>query len=349
MVHLLEKLLANNQSPLYIPTFDGSNSPYHPSVLYFPTPWNGYSYWMANTPYPHKTNPYRDRYECPSVFASNDGFHWVTTGNNPIVNLTAKEIEDYDYYSDPHLTIREGALECWYRLTKRNGKHNYSTDSKHYLLRKRSNDGVNWDKGEIVMDLSKMYGREMVSPALLYQNCYKMWMVDLKVANGSYTINYQTSTDGKDWSEIEVCNFKGKEIHPWHIDVQFFDNHYWLTCYEKFKGLTLWKSSDGKNFEFACELLNPSHSTASFYGRMLYRASIIKISDNDYRLYFSAEDDFSAHIGVMRGTSPTTMQVVSVDGKTYRNIHNMKDLFMLYLRGLKSAFMFKVRIRLSQI
>ena len=129
MTHLLNKHSQYNQSPLEIATFDGYNSPYHPSVLYFEATWNGYSFWMANSPYPHKTTPYRDRFECPSVFVSNDGYHWdsVNGMSNPIDDLTAEEIKDYDYLSDPHLFVKDGALECWYRKTKRHGKHNYGT------------------------------------------------------------------------------------------------------------------------------------------------------------------------------------------------------------------------------
>lgn len=348
MVHLLKKLLQYNQSPLELATFDGSNSPYHPSVLHFETPWNGYTYWMANTPFPHKTSPYRDRYECPSVYASNDGFHWNCAANNPIAGLTAEEIENYDYLSDPHLIYRDGVVECWYRLTRRHGHHNYSADSEHYLLRKQTTDGTHWTDGETVMEISKKYGRELVSPALLYQDGYKMWIVDLKDTDGCHAIDFLTSQDGKEWSDIETCHFKGPKTNPWHIDVQFFDGYYWLTCYEIKKDLTLWKSIDGKHFEFVDKLLSPSHAAASFYGKMVYRACLAKIADNDYRLYFSAEDSFSAHIGVMQGTSATTMEVVAIDGKQYQDIHNLKDLFLLYLRGLISSLSFKLKSHISQ-
>ena len=37
-----------NQSPLNIETFDGSNSPYHPSVLYSSDGWGEYHYIMSD-------------------------------------------------------------------------------------------------------------------------------------------------------------------------------------------------------------------------------------------------------------------------------------------------------------
>ena len=38
------KLVPYNQKPLKIRTFDKSDSPYHPSVLYIENGWNGYKY-----------------------------------------------------------------------------------------------------------------------------------------------------------------------------------------------------------------------------------------------------------------------------------------------------------------
>ena len=49
-----------NQAPLIIKTPEGSNQPYHPSVIYIPEGWNGYKYWMAGTPYPLGEEVYLD-------------------------------------------------------------------------------------------------------------------------------------------------------------------------------------------------------------------------------------------------------------------------------------------------
>ena len=87
------KLRPYNQKPLEINTFDGSNSPYHPSVLYFENGWNGYKYWMAETPFSPQSKPYEDRNECPSIHVSNDGINWTEIIKNPIDDLTEKEIE----------------------------------------------------------------------------------------------------------------------------------------------------------------------------------------------------------------------------------------------------------------
>ena len=104
----------HNQSPLQIETPDGTNQPYHPSVLFISQKWNGYRYWMAETPYPLGNNgdwnglkPYRARWENPCIHVSNDGINWQTPpkGSNPIDDLSDADIEHQNYYSDTHLVM----------------------------------------------------------------------------------------------------------------------------------------------------------------------------------------------------------------------------------------------------
>ena len=75
--------LMNAASPQTIPTYDGTNQPTHPSVVKFDQPWNGYTYWMAMTPYPYNDGSY----ENPSIVVSNDGENWIVHSGltNPLV------------------------------------------------------------------------------------------------------------------------------------------------------------------------------------------------------------------------------------------------------------------------
>ena len=84
-----------NQSPLNIETFDGSNSSYHPSVLYSSDGWGEYHYIMSETPFyfglPSVGENYRDQYEAPSIHFSKDGLHW-TKCTEPLVKLSKREL-----------------------------------------------------------------------------------------------------------------------------------------------------------------------------------------------------------------------------------------------------------------
>jgi hypothetical protein len=69
----------------------------HPSVLVFDEPWNGYSYWMAFTPYPNAESAF----ENPCICASKDGLAYEVPAGvvNPIIPPAAAP----GYNADTHL------------------------------------------------------------------------------------------------------------------------------------------------------------------------------------------------------------------------------------------------------
>lgn len=323
-----DRFKKNNQSPLSIKTFDLKDSPYHPSVLFMKKEWNGYNYYLAETPfycgYPHRGVLYRDRFECPSIHVSKDGLHWSEINKNPIDNLSESEIQNKDYFSDPHLVFSNIGLECWYRINRRYG--DYENDNNVYLLRKISVDGINWSNREIIADLTYIgnpLGNMVVSPAIIYESKYRMWYVD-SISNAQRNIAY-SSWDTKEWSEKKVCSLHGPNINPWHIDVALIDNIYWLVVFDR-NNLSLWKSKDGITFDFVKVILEPSNVIGSFYYNDLYRASLVK-SDTSYRLYFSADDTIKTYIGVMEGVSPDRLELLSVDSKKHNTIISFIAVF----------------------
>ena len=84
-----------NQSPLFLKTFDGSNSPYHPTVKYKKEGYGGYEFIMSETPFyltlPSVGKNYRDQFECPCIHYSHDGIHWEDVISNPIDKLSEEE------------------------------------------------------------------------------------------------------------------------------------------------------------------------------------------------------------------------------------------------------------------
>ena len=308
-VALWIKLKPYNQKPLEIKTFDGSDSPYHPSVIYFEDAWKGYKYWMAETPFSPKCKPYEDRNECPSIHVSNNGIDWDEIAINPIDDLNKQEIIELDFFSDPHLVYANGKLECWYRFTHRNGDASYYDNLQ--LVRKTSRDGTSWSEREILINLATKEGNALgnmvVSPAVLYNNgVYRMWFVDSE-SRIARNVAYSESINGHDWTEKKICKLNGQENIPWHIDVNIIDGKYHLLSYN-FNTITLWKSEDGINFSFIKEILKPS-VFGSFYGYTLYRACIIK--DDKYKIYFSGNDSLRTYIGLLLGDDINNLNIVS--------------------------------------
>lgn len=337
LVTLWHRLQNCNQKPLDIKTFDNSNSPYHPSVFYFKEGWNGYKYWMAETPFSPSCKPYRDRNECPSIHVSNDGIIWSEISKNPIDDLTEKEVANLDYFSDPHLVFVKDRLECWYRKSDRHSK----TDNHGNvtLNRKTTYDGKNWTEREILVDFKtgkSPLGKMVVSHSVIYTNSkYHIWYVDREhnITGGDMQreILYSISIDGKDWSVTNRCTLSGKETNPWHIDVNFIDGTFWLICYN-YTDLTLWSSSNGIDFTYIKTILSPA-SIGSFYSNGLYRAVLIK--DDKYKLYFSADNYFKTFIGIMEGDDPTSLKIVSGKMGQFCSFLNMG--LQIWLRKKNSA------------
>lgn len=336
LVRISVKLRPYNQEALKIKTFDGTDSPYHPSVLYFKDGWNGYKYWMAETPFSPKSKPYRDRNECPSIHVSDDGVTWNEIMQNPIDNLTEKEVEELDYFSDPHLVFVDDKIECWYRFTHRNG--NESNFNNLQLVRKSSTDGKNWSEREVLVNLAtdegNPLGNMVVSPAILYEDeKYRMWYVNSE--SRSYReLSYSESHNGKEWAEQKKCTLVGQENMPWHIDVNFIDGKYYLISYN-FKDLTLWESVNGISFTYINKILEPS-VLGSFYSEGLYRACIIK--DRNLKIYFSANDAFKTYIGLLEGKN-----IFSFKFTTNKRHHNVASLvqYVFAKKWLSAKFIIK--------
>ena len=54
--------LENALSYLTIPTYDGSGQVTEPDIVFFDSPWHGFRYWLAFSPYPNGFQ--RKRFNC---------------------------------------------------------------------------------------------------------------------------------------------------------------------------------------------------------------------------------------------------------------------------------------------
>jgi hypothetical protein len=88
-----------------------SNAPVHPSLVSFTTPWNGYSFWVAYTPYPGSDS----QYENPCVAASNDLITWVSPATNPLVAHPGGTV----YNADTHLFMSSDGLTMYLAFRER--------------------------------------------------------------------------------------------------------------------------------------------------------------------------------------------------------------------------------------
>lgn len=313
--------LINRKGQVDIKTPDGSNEPYHPSVLFFKDKWNGFSYWMAYTPFPISGKPYQDRWEFPCIAVSNDGILWEDANNGrPLDELTKEQISCRDYFSDTHLVFNKekDVIELYYRLSEK--KNSINGQKGVWLFRRYSKDGLTWSDREVVFapDDTSVYinHHPAISPAIVYiDKMYKMWYV---IENKSMmTIHFAVSEDGINWKYASQCNFFGLSVNPWHIDCLYKDGKYYMITYDFSQRLLLWESKDGVAFKIRKEILTPSKKCGSFYKQTLYRSCLVK--DHEYKVYFSAGNDRKVGIGLMAGATLENLKVISASSNYQRS------------------------------
>lgn len=275
----------------------------HPSVVYHPSGWNGYKYWMAFTPYflvgAPQTDPY---FENPTILCSEDGIEWIEP--NGIINPVdrAPALPNTGYWSDTHLKLgNDGMLHLWYR-------GNYiSPNYTRHVVHRKSRDGINWSETTTcysTSDAGLMADNQIVSPAFELQvehwNCFD---VIVKSTTGGLApegniINNQTnrfvirriSHSPSDWSKSpysldSVVNFVnrpwGNANDAWHLDAQKYGNIWFLllavgdSYSSASDSLWLAYSGDGWNFKV---LENP------VYPRNVYRSCMIFKPSTDNRI-----------------------------------------------------------------
>lgn len=327
-VNAKKHMYNNTPAPIYIPDFSKTNQPYHPSVLYFANGWNGYKYWMANTPYPIGVGPYRDRWESVHIYCSNDGVYWeVPKGSsNPIDDLTNGEIENQDFFSDPHLVFKDNKLEVFYRICHKNWSGT-GNPQPNWILRKTTTDGKTWTARETLIDLengNSPVGKMVRSHALYWDGTkYKMWYLYDRVegnSGGYCDIGYSESTDGITWTARQKW-IPDLYINPWHMDLLHVNGVYHLLVFTRVgQRLLYYKSTDGINFTFKKTILQANGDKESFYGTGLYRGSIV-YTGSKWKVYFTGENGVHAKNGLMIGDSMEELEVVN------GNYHLHKQVF----------------------
>lgn len=306
-------------TPLYITNSPNCQPhPWHPSVVYIPNGWSGHHFWMAQTPFPPKhIEPYSDRYELPCIHFSDDGIHWTPIDPNPIEDLLSNEIDAHNYYSDPHLVLKDGKLECYFRFTFL--KDRQLVGNKTLLLKKTSSDGIHWSEKTIIADLRneddvKTWGNQIISPAVVWDGKqYICWYVDRSSYLNGRKINRSTSHDGINWSNYQTCSLN--DIDPWHIDVQYYDNKFQLIVYDMCN-LYWFDSIDGLSFHFVSKILSPTNYFIDFYSVGLYRACSVLVKDK-ILVYFSAKNAQRTSIGILQTTD--RMHFTPINGISQTN------------------------------
>lgn len=246
----------------------------HPSVVKFDTPWHGFLYWMAVTPYPNTEN----EYENPHIFCSNDGIHWTEPVGitNPIVPCPSGT----GYNSDVNLLMDGDALYCYFRVS--------GVLSGRAIYVVKSTDGVNWSQKQVVCDWPAT-GMDVIAPSFVKAGpeyeCFGVCTGE-SIPGDYYqnnSIRKMTSTSPTEgFRPVKDTDYRlvrinsrpwGPDQEPWHLEVRMV-NKIWLLLvtttnhggYGAGGRLFLGYSTDGINFVFGHQpLINLSGTYKSSF------------------------------------------------------------------------------------
>ncbi|MDD4309759.1 MAG: T9SS type A sorting domain-containing protein [Candidatus Cloacimonetes bacterium] len=284
----------NAVAPLNIPAYVQNSSAQdeilHPDVLYFPSGWNGYKYWMAFTPFPN-TNAV---YENPSIVVSNDNVSWIVPpgATNPIDSFASSAST---YNSDPDLLMSPdgNTMYCiWRRVVS------WNTET---IFSRSTTDGITWTNKVTVLTHITTNSGSLISPSIIYQNGkYMLWYV--KKGTPRQVMYREAASITGTWSAPVLTNIlpfsydiNSKPLtETWHIDVIYHNGYYWMINqvgpYQGYGGeLFLGYSEDGIAWVFGS---NPVLSPVSnAWDKVLYRASLVPLNDNtnNFRIWYSTE------------------------------------------------------------
>lgn len=273
-------------APLTMPTHEGSGSVTHPSVRYIPGGWNGYTHWMAFTPYPLGNEAHED----PNIVASNDGVTWEVPGSlvNPLDNQSGKPDP---YNSDTHLTWGpNGEMVCLWRMVDR------PADGQEVMKWRTSTDGVTWTPAQEVFRIPLGYPySSFVAPSLHWLgDRWRMYGITTK-PNPNRLEYFETTVrapTSADWSDPVMCavgpQFSDRDW--WHAEIQPDPDGGWYGIMDDVaRGLAgvdgniyLMHSDDGRAWDVSPIPLVPQ------VGRQhnaIYKSSLLAVGSGAARYY----------------------------------------------------------------
>ena len=286
----------------------GDLQSYHPKVINFDKPWNGYKYWMSYTSYPKGD----DSKENPCIAVSNDLINWKEPGENinPL-DVPEQTVKAKIYNSDAHLVYNSDLdqLECYWRFTKNNSS---------YLYRRTTKDGKTWKEKELVVEAKEKDTEDYISPAILYENgIYKMWYVPK-----SGHITYCESENGLKWKNKKEIKLEyDTKLETWHLDVIKTNKGYEMLVvafsarkYRNDMSLYYSSSTDGFTWNKAETVLEPNiKSYNGWDNKGIYRSTFMYENGIYYVFYGGTDRNYNHGIGLVIGKDIHSLQENPID------------------------------------
>jgi hypothetical protein len=276
-------IVQNAPDHLKIPSYDGKWQAMHPDIAYFPEKWNGYSYWLAMTPWTD-TN---DKCENPSILVSNTGadFQLPAGLTNPLIFAP-----DTGYNADTDLVYNDETDELWLYFFR------VWCDTKIVKLTlMTSADGITWSYPQYLLQWN--YGKEDNERSYALIKRGKNWHYWANDRDAKHWAQYRSSDDGKNFSEPVNITFTpepDEKMLPWHLDVIYvprFDEYWMIYCdYGRPNSIFFARSKDCINWNLQIEPVLTTN-TDGWDNKNLYRSCMIYNEETEMlKIWYSARN-----------------------------------------------------------
>ena len=263
--------------PALTPNTHGSGQAMHPSVVdFYGRPWNGYRFWMAQTPL---TNSNESK-ENPVIHASHDGYTWEEPAG--IVNPIDPDPPGNPYNSDTELAYDPSTdrLICYYRP---------AGDLQSNIEARWSNNGIDWSDPIEVTTTGPIL--ENLSPAVVRRGPGDWWMFCQNATTGSYGLMVHQSTNPlSGWSGPVLV----PSVGTWHNDVIWDGSAFRLI------GMGWERASSSDGYTWTANTAAAIAGVGGAWDASLYRATMTVMDDDWMRVWYSAQLSNVWHVGYSR-------------------------------------------------
>jgi len=298
-------------NPLSIPTY-GYTDTVHPKVLYFPSGYDGYKYWMFYEPV--------GAVEVLVLVRSNDGITWTDAGV-PIPLLPNGPGGSFDSWAcaDPDVVIVSGT---WYLFFDgSNGSADRigmatSTDGLHWTKFDRDSDGVedpvlSSDVNFVAPDGHKYESADLFLSPTAYHDGTRFWLwlgsgEGTRASHVVRTMLFSCADPTGTWTRENNAEpvlspdqgWEGNMI--WHIEVSKHGSEFWMYYSAPNTGSIGFAESTDK-VTWTKSTRNPilTRVSGTWEGSHLYRSSCIEVGGEIW-LYYSAYGIYNGRIGLAK-------------------------------------------------
>ena len=234
----------SSTTPCAIPTYDGSGATIHPAVVDMGNGgWNGYRWWMANTPYPGQN----DDNENPCIYGSNDRRTWTAPAG--LTNPIDPDPGTPWFHSDTELVWNPetSRLVCLYRLASA-----ATNPPTIYLRAQSSPDGVTWTDHGTIHTLPGSGAR--LSPAVerIAAGEWRMWVW----GGGSAAQMLAATNPLGPWTVAGSLTLAGSAFTAaWHGDVIRHGGTYYAIYSDTISSGNLWLTTSMDGIAWSARVL----------------------------------------------------------------------------------------------